>query len=1052
MPSHTIFNEREESQDRLIQFLINMGYEYVSRSEAEKKRKNLSKVLFEDELIRFLGKQSYTYKNNDRFFSGESIVKAVHALDVSLLQGLTYANKEIYHLLSLGISLEESIAIDKDIPVKQSFDLNYIDFENPHNNIWQVTEEFSVERPNGSYARPDIVIMVNGIPLAVIECKKSSVDVREGVKQNIRNMLPDYIPQLFKYAQLVFAITPNKGLYGTAGSSERYFIEWKENDFEWQKELCVKCSPDGEILEQDKLVVSLLDRKRLLDIMKNFILYDNNIKKVARHQQYFAIHKALERISGKDNADSDGGVIWHTQGSGKSLTMVMLMKMIQAYHKNDDVRFILVTDRVNLDKQIKANFVHTNMQPAHAKTGKALDLLLKDKKNTLITTLINKFETVCKNKYLETDSDKFYLFIDEAQRSQYKTMHNYMREVLPNATMIAFTGTPLIASKKKSTYKQFGSLIHSYTMKRGIEDKIIAPLVYEGRVIKQDAPSGVIDKHFEIMTKGLTEDKKEDLKRAFSRFQKLAETSSRLNLIALDIYEHFTSYCVPKKQKAMIACSSRAAAVDIFNALKSLQDPNVNPAVVITFSDKKEGEGDEQTSSSLAKIKEYREKYVKPKTGENDERYEEMMCNSFVNEEDELNILIVKDKLLTGFDAPVASVLYIDKPMKEHNLLQAIARVNRIYKGKEFGLIVDYWGVFAHLNSALELYEEAESGFNKFDKGDIDEVILGPLDAKKQLEDAHADLWDFFADIPKHVSSNTWQLALEEEKKRKEFYDKLKNFANLLNLACVHRAIFQAVGTDKLTIYQNDYSFFGKLRKAVILRYDDKLDVSRYEDGIKKLLETFVTVSEDVKVVVEPISITDTNAMEEVLASLGSADAKADAIRTRMETKLKQIRYDDPLLFEKFSIKIKNTLDEYAQDRLSEEAYFKRMENMADDFRNGTTQSYPALIANNPDSKAFYGAIITLLKKDMLENISHLNQDNMEELVARSAIKIEKDIKENTKRDWKHNEVAHKNIRKALDDTLFEMFEEIGVTIDKSNVETLDLILDEIMKVAVARF
>ena len=301
-----------------------LGYTYVSRSEAEQKRGSLSNVIFTDELIRFLSRQTYKYNGYEFLFSGESIQRAVNALDASLLQGLSMASKEIYNLLTLGISLEENVVIDKDMPVRQSFDLSYVDFEHPSNNIWQVTEEFSVARVNGQYVRPDVVLMVNGIPFVVIECKKSSVDVKEGVMQNVRNMMPDYIPHLFKYTQLVMAMNPNKAVDGTCGTTSDYFVEWKEDKdtFEWQKEICEKCSPDGHILEQDRICASMLEHKRLLTLVRDYILYDSNIKKIARHQQFFAVQKTMDRINGKDNSDSTGGVIWHTQGSGKSLTMV----------------------------------------------------------------------------------------------------------------------------------------------------------------------------------------------------------------------------------------------------------------------------------------------------------------------------------------------------------------------------------------------------------------------------------------------------------------------------------------------------------------------------------------------------------------------------------------------------------------------------------------------------------------------------------------------------------------------------------------------------------
>ena len=298
MPNHRIFNERPECQERLIKFLENLGYTYVSRSEAENKRGRLSNVIFEDELIRFLNKQTYKYNGYEFNFSGESISKAVKAIDSSLLQGLSLASKEVYNLLTLGISLEEDITIDKDMPVRQSFDLNYIDFEHPAENIWQVTEEFSVERTNGQYCRPDVVLMVNGIPIVVIECKKSSIDIREGILQNVRNMMPEYIPQLFKYSQLVLSVNPNKVAYGTTGTKADYFVEWREDEkyFEWQKELCLRCSPDGQILEQDRIAVSLLEKNRLLEMIKYFIIYDSNIQKIARHQQFFAVKNAINRI------------------------------------------------------------------------------------------------------------------------------------------------------------------------------------------------------------------------------------------------------------------------------------------------------------------------------------------------------------------------------------------------------------------------------------------------------------------------------------------------------------------------------------------------------------------------------------------------------------------------------------------------------------------------------------------------------------------------------------------------------------------------------------
>lgn len=1047
MLNHTIFNERPESQDRLIKVLTGLGYEYISRSEAEEKRKKLSGVLFEDELAKFLNRQTYAYKGVNYKFSGESVVKAIRSIDASLLQGLSMASKEVFNMLTLGISVEEKIVIDKDAPSVQSFDLHFIDFKNPENNIWQVTEEFSVERPNGQFARPDVVVMVNGIPLVVIECKKSSVDVKEGILQNVRNMGFDYIPQLFKFAQLVFAVNPNMVKYGTSGTSADFFVEWREDKetLTWQKELCEKVSPDGQILEQDRIAVSMLSRKRLLDIIENYILFDANIKKVARHQQYFAIQSCMNRLNGTDNVDADGGVVWHTQGSGKSLTMVMLVKKIMQEKASTNPRFVIVTDRIDLDKQIKDNFANTAMNPSRAGTGKGLKTLLNDKSNIVITTLINKFETVIKKRYIDKSSDNVYVLIDEAHRSNYSAMYNYMKEVLPHSKMIAFTGTPLIATQDRNTMKKFGKLIHSYTMKRSIEDGITVPLVYEGRKVIQNDPAKTIDNYFESLTNGLLDEQKKELKNKFSKFKRLAETSSRINLLAFDIIDHFKTYCIPKGLKAMVVCSSRAAAVEMFETIKQNSNGDIKPAVCISFGAQDEGE-DNVNSSDLQKINRYHNTYVKPLFGNNDEKYDESITGRFKNPEGDINMLIVKDKLLTGFDAPIAGVLYIDKSIQQHSLLQAIARVNRVYKNKDFGLVVDYWGIFGKLNKAIDMYNDVESGFNQFDSADIEDAIFGPVDQKNKLEEANEVLKSLFM-LSSNATSNDWQLCLKEEDKRKEFYEKLKEYEKLLFMALSNRAIFVEVGLDKIEAYKQDWIFYKKLKNAVALRFDEVEDLSKCEEGVKNLINTFVNAS-DVVTVVKPVSIGDEKGMEEALSLMHSKEAKADFIKTRIESKLKQVRYDDPLLFEEFSSKIRKTLAEYDTSR-DEDKYLNEMQILADDFKQGfTSKDYPSIVKSDPDSKAFYGTIISNLTA--IDSVIDLKK---EELVAEYSIKIKQMIESNTKRDWKHNETVHKEIHRRLDDFLFDLFEDLNINTEQpNNIDVLDLIIDSIMKVAVARY
>ena len=318
MPDHTIFNERPESQDRALKVIERLGYTVVPRSEAERKRGSRKAVLFTEELQAFLSGQTYQFGSETRYFSGGAIARAMQAVDQHSAAGLYAANKEIYELICSGKSMEEELPDG----TRQSFDIRYIDFEHPENNTFQVTDEFEVERPNGKFVRPDLVVLVNGIPLVVIECKKSSVDVMEGVTQNIRNWGEDYIPHLFRYAQLVMAMNPDKVLYGTCGTPAKYFVSWHEDNKDWLNDWCRKCSPDGQIREQDRALVSLLHPERLLDLIRNFIIYDNNVKKICRYKQYFAVKKCMDRILLRDNAHTRNGVVWHTQGSGKTITMI----------------------------------------------------------------------------------------------------------------------------------------------------------------------------------------------------------------------------------------------------------------------------------------------------------------------------------------------------------------------------------------------------------------------------------------------------------------------------------------------------------------------------------------------------------------------------------------------------------------------------------------------------------------------------------------------------------------------------------------------------------
>lgn len=1048
MPNHQIFNERPESQDRALKVLEKLGYCFVPRSEAEAKRGSRKDVLFDDELQSFLSKRTYPFGNEDRYFSGGSIAAAVRSLNYRPATDLYSANKEISELLCSGKSLEETLPDG----TRQSFDINFIDFEHPENNTFQITDEFEVERSNGRFARPDIVVLINGIPVVVIECKKSGVDVMEGVSQNIRNWGNDYIPQLFQYSQLVLAVNPDKVLYGTCGTPANYFVSWHEDNKVWLNEWCKKCSPDGTVKEQDRALISLLHPERLLDIIRNFIIYDNNVKKVCRYKQYFAVKKCMDRLLLKDGANTRNGVVWHTQGSGKTITMIMLTKIIlrESMKKDSTIkkpRFIMVTDRINLDKQIRDNFIHTQMSPHRAKTGKGLIDLLGDEGNTVITSLVNKFEAAVKQDYRNTDSNIF-LFIDEGHRTQYGRLNLCMNKALPNAAKIAFTGTPLIKTPRKgdkrnieqskNTYEKFGPLIDKYTLQDAIDDKVTVPIVYEGRVVPQSVTSEQINNHLKHITIGLSEEARKDLELKYSRFVALAQTEPRLNMIAFDLHEHFLNYVKPKHYKAILTCSSRASAVEMFYKLRNLG--GITPAVVITPNNAKEGDDEENTPQSLKTIGDFFRKEVDPLYKNNYDAYEDSVTGEFVDPEGAIDLLIVKDKLLTGFDAPVAAVLYVDKKLQDHTLLQAIARVNRVYENKDFGLIVDYIGIFKKLNSALDLYSDEQSGMNSFDQSEIENAISAVQDEKRRLEKVHENLWGIFDGISKiETAANVWQECLREKTVRNDFYEKLSTFAKLVDFLFSNYELYEAVGDKKAEEYRKDYLFFKKLKDSVSLRFNDRVDFSKYEDGIRHLLNTYVN-AEDARIVIEPLDILNKDKMEEQLARLGSNEAKAEAIQTRQVEILETSRYEDPIRYMTFMERIQKTIQDYMAERDSEK-YLSAMEKLAEDYRAGrSTVNYPEIIMDDADAKNFFGAVCSGIKKS-----TGTTEISSDESFGRLALEIKHIISSNAKRDWRDNVIVHRNIKKELDDLLFDYLEENELD---WSLDTIDIIIDEILMVA----
>ena len=540
-----LYLEDNISKKPALDLLQNIGYTYLTPEECTLQRGGKYQVLLKGILRNQLRKiNRFEFGGIEQEFSSANIERAIEDLDEPLTDGLIKTSEKIYDALMLGRSYQETVGAGKVL----SFDLKYIDWDNFEKNVFHVTEEYIVTSHDGEHTvRPDIVLFVNGIPFAVIECKAPHISVEQGIEQMIRNQQDEYIPQLFKYIQIVLATNKNSVKYATVGTGKKYWSIWKEEDLDYLETAKAKYVEDRVATVQDENIISLLSIDRLKELTKYFVIYDANVKKICRYQQYFAIKEIIKTINTNDvEGNRQSGVIWHTQGSGKSLTMVMLAKYILLEMARFEPKVVIVTDRKELDKQIAKTFTHTRCKPARATSGKNLIDLINEGKVDIITTIINKFNTV-ESSGLKNLSRDVFVLVDESHRSNYGELSTKMRVVFPNACYIGFTGTPLMKSEK-NTMTKFGKLIHKYTIKDGVDDRAIVPLIYEGRFVEQTVDEANIDLWFEQTTKRLTESQKDDLKRKWSSMKRLASTEARIKRIALDINNHWNKEYVYKRR------------------------------------------------------------------------------------------------------------------------------------------------------------------------------------------------------------------------------------------------------------------------------------------------------------------------------------------------------------------------------------------------------------------------------------------------------------------------------------------------------------------------
>ena len=953
------FKENDISQKPALELLQKLGYQYLSQEEAlELRGGKTSNVLLED-ILRQQLRQLNSIRigsHSEARFSEQNIENGVAAMrNVPMEGGYLNGNEAVYNMLTLGKAFEQSIDGDK-----KSYTMRYIDWQQPENNVYHVTEEFAVTRAgsNDTY-RPDIVLFVNGIPLVVIECKRPDVKGAEeqAISQHLRNQKEDGIRSLYVYSALLLAIGNSFGSYATTGSAAQFWCKWHERfpnktaEQDYLQRLNEMVG-DREVTLQDEYLFNLCRPERLLELMYHFTIYDAGIKKLARYQQYFTVNETVNRVKTIEAGHRNGGVVWHTQGSGKSLTMVMLAQKIAQEPSISNPRIVLVTDRTDLDSQITKTFRKCGKEVENATTGSRLVELLESDTDAVITTVINKFATAIKKIKRPLDNPNIFILIDEAHRSQYKELAIQMNRVLPNACKIAFTGTPLM-KKDKNTARTFGGIIKPvYTVKQAVEDKAVVPLLYEGRIVPQSVNEEPIDNFFNLVCEDLTPYQVTDLKKKFSRTDSLNQTEQRIFSIALDISKHFTDNWQGTGFKAMLVTPKKKVATLYKKYLDEIG--KLSSEVLITAPDDREGE-ETAYGGTAQEVKDFWKRMMDEHG--TPQKYQENLISRFKNQELP-ELMIVVDKLLTGFDEPKVAVMYLDRKLNGHTLLQAVARVNRTCEGKEYGYIIDYEGVLKELDEALGVYSE-------YDEDDLDvfrETLVPVSDKIAELPQRHSDLWELFKMIPNKRDLEAYAQSLRMEDRRHEFYDRLTAFSSVLQLALSTKEFFET--TDEKTIhrYKDDLNMFAKLRTAVQLRYSDTIDYKKYEARIEKLINHHVE-SDAVKVITNLVNIFDKDNFQKEVDSVVGTAAKADTIATRTAKYIQENMDSDPAFFKKFSQLIKETIELYEQGRLTDNEYLEKMMQYKEDVLNHTDSELPPELEHNNAAKAYFGIALENYKR-----------------------------------------------------------------------------------------
>lgn len=1067
-------NEKLTSQIPALQLLIAMGYEYVSPEEALAERQGRTSNVLLESILRNQLKDINRIRRHDGteyLFSEENIQSAIQKLKNIKYDGLLKTNEAIYDLITLGTAMEQTIEGDS-----KSFNMNYIDWRNPGRNKFHVTVEYSVERSRSTEtARPDIVLFVNGIPFCVIECKAPQVEVEQAVSQSIRNQNDDYIPKLFIYSQMVLAMNKNSAMYATTGTAAKFWGVWKEPGLS-KEDLTTKNTKSTKVKELEKLVqeslqhevnpetffvsfvpfvvnkkrliteqdialFSLCRPERLLELAWKFTVFDGGIKKIARYQQYFVIKSTLQRVKHFDSTDSrKGGVIWHTQGSGKSLTMVMLARNLALDPEILNPRIVLVTDRDDLDKQLGNTFAACGLEANRATSGRNLLELVAEKKSGIITTLIHKFDKAYAVKKYQDESPDIFILVDESHRTQFGSFSARMRQMFPHACYLGFTGTPLL-KKEKNNFTKFGELVEPhYSITQAVEDGAVVPLLYEGRHVEMTQNREAVDLWFERHTQGLTKEQQVDLKRKYARAEMLNKAEQVIYMRAFDISEHFRSNWQGTGFKAQLVAPNKVSALK-YNAYLN-EIGIVSSEVVISPPDMREGyeETDDETTDEVVK---FWQKMMK-RYGSEDE-YTKQLINQFKHGS-EPEILIVVDKLLTGFDAPRNAVLYLCRVLREHTLLQAIARVNRLHEGKEFGFIVDYASVLGELDKALTMY----SAFEGFDESDLVGTLTSINSEIEKLPGRYSDLWDLFKTVKHSYDEEAYEVLLADDELREEFYGRLSEFGKTLGIALSSEKFLTETDEKTLSRYKADLRKFQSLKASVKLRYAEAIDYRDYEPKIKKLLDTHIQANEVVQLN-EPVNIFDDKMFNQVKEEQGvyqtkkTTASKADTIAHATKKVVTEKMDEDPAFYEKFSKLIQQAIEDFRAKRISDLDYLNKVVDIRNKVVGKVHDDIPDKLAGNEDAMAYFGVLKPFLEA-YSEKTGDLGEEDLESAAANTAIAIHGILEKHKKVHFWDDDDAQKQAVNEIDDYLYdELKKERGIEL---SLDQMDDIIEKVLQVA----